>query len=84
MSAIVQEYFLMALSQPRTECESSTDEEGEVEPDDELEQLDSPAQRMYHKSMVFQQDQKRIRDEVTKHKRSGFKIPVSSFSLNMV
>ena len=68
----------MALSQPRTEPESSSssEEEGEVEADQELEQLDSPAARMYHKSMVFQQDQKRIREEVTKHKRSAFRIPV--------
>ncbi len=67
----------MALSQPRTEVESSSsDEEGEVGVDEELEQLDSPAQRMYHKSMVFQQDQKRIREDVTKHKRSTFRIPV--------
>ena len=69
----------MALSQPRQEESSSSssgseDELGDV--DEELEQLDSPAARMYHKSMVFQQDQKRKREEVTKHKRSNFRIPV--------
>lgn len=74
-----QEYFLMALSQPRQEESSSSSsgseqEEGDV--DAELEHLDSPAARMYHKSMIFQQDQKRIREEVTKRKRSAFKIPV--------
>ncbi|KAL0039998.1 hypothetical protein WJX79_001782 [Trebouxia sp. C0005] len=74
--ALQKEYFLMALSQPRTEVESSSsDEEGEVEADQELEQLDSPAARMYRKSMVFQQDQKKIREEVIKHKRSAFSIP---------
>ena len=70
----------MALSQPRTESSSSTsesEEEGEAKnADQQLEELDSPAARMYHKSMVFQQDQKRIREEVTKHKRSAFRIPV--------
>lgn len=77
ISVALQEYFLMALSQPRTEVESSSsDEEGEVEADQELEQLDSPAARMYRKSMVFQQDQKKIREEVIKHKRSAFSIPV--------
>jgi predicted sugar kinase len=76
-SVALQEYFLIALSQPRTEVESSSsDEEGEVEADQELEQLDSPAARMYRKSMVFQQDQKQIREEVTKHKRGAFSIPV--------
>lgn len=70
----------MALSQPRTEVESSSsDEEGELEADQELEQLDSPAARMYRKSMVFQQDQKKIREEVTKHKRSAF-IPVCCYA----
>ena len=66
----------MALSQPRVEEESSStsDEEGEAEVDEELQQL-SPAARMYHKSMVFQQDQKRIREEVPKPKRN-FRIPV--------
>ena len=69
----------MALSQPRQEESSSgsssgSEEEGDA--DKELEHLDSPAARMYHKSMVFQQDQKRIREEVTKHKRSAFRIPV--------
>lgn len=69
----------MALSQPRQEESSSSssgseEESGDV--DEELEQLDSPAARMYHRSMVFQQDQKRIREEVTKHKRSTFRIPV--------
>jgi len=81
-SVALQEYFLMALSQPRTEVESSSsDEEGEVEADQELEQLDSPAARMYRKSMVFQQDQKKIREEVTKHKhkRSAF-IPVCCYA----
>lgn len=72
----MEEYFLMTLSQPRTEVESSSnEEEGEVEADQELEQLDSSAARMYHKFMVFQQDQKKICEEVTKHKRSAF-IPV--------
>ena len=65
----------MALSQPRVESESSSsDEEGEVDVDAELEQL-SPAARRYNKSMVLQQDQKRIREEATKPKH-GFKIPV--------
>lgn len=69
----------MALSQPRQEESSSSsscseEEEGDVE--EQREQLDSPAARMYHKSMVFQQDQKRIREQVTKHKRSAFRIPV--------
>ena len=69
----------MALSQPRQEESSSSSSGSDEEPgdvDEELEQLDSPAARMYHKSMVFQQDQKRIREEVTKHKRSTFRIPV--------
>ncbi|KAL0029403.1 hypothetical protein WJX77_004930 [Trebouxia sp. C0004] len=74
--ALLKEYFLITLSQPRTEVESSSsDEEGEVEADQQLEELDSPAARMYRKSMVFQQDQKKIREEVTKHKRSAFSIP---------
>ena len=74
-----QEYFLIALSQPRQEESSSSSSGSEEElgdVDEELEQLDSPAARMYHKSMVFQQDQKRIREEVTKHKHSNFRIPV--------
>lgn len=69
----------MALSQPRQEESSSSssgseEEEGHLA--EQLDQLDSPAARMYHKSMLFQQDQKRIREEVTKHKRSTFRIPV--------
>lgn len=69
----------MALSQPRQEETSSSSSGSEEElgdPDEEVVQMDSPAARMYHKSMVFQQDQKRIREEVTKHKRSNFRIPV--------
>lgn len=71
---------MIALSQPRQEESSSSSSGSEEEggADAEQEQLDSPAARMYHKSMVFQQDQKRIREEVTKHKRSAFKIPVGS------
>lgn len=65
----------MALSQPRQE-ESSSSSSGSEDEEEALEQLDSPAARMYHKSMIFQQDQKRIREDVTKHKRSAFRIPV--------
>ena len=77
---VLQEYYLIALSQPRQDESSSSssgseEEEGDAEA--ELEGMDSPAARMYHKSMVFQQDQKRIREEATKTKRSAFRIPVS-------
>lgn len=67
----------MALSQPRIDSESSasSDEEGEADVNGELDQL-SPAARMYHKSMVFQQDQKRIREEATNKQKRKFKIPV--------
>ncbi len=45
-SVALQEYFLIALSQPRTEVESSSsDEEGEVEADQELEHSWTAQQR---------------------------------------
>lgn len=67
------------MSQPRQEESSSSSSGSEEEEGDvtaELEHMDSPAARMYHKSMAFQQDQKRIREDVTKRKRSTFRIPV--------
>ncbi|KAL3160440.1 hypothetical protein ABBQ32_010760 [Trebouxia sp. C0010 RCD-2024] len=76
--ALQKEYFLIALSQPRQEESSSSSSGSEEEEGDvtaELEHMDSPAARMYHKSMAFQQDQKRIREDVTKRKRSTFRIP---------
>ena len=68
---------MIALSQPRQEeassCTSSSEDSEGEEPD---EGVDSPAVRMMRKSIVFQQEQKQIREEAIKHKRHNFRLPV--------
>ena len=74
----------MALSQPRQEPESSSSS-GESEDEDEaLRDIDSPAVRMMRKSMMFQQDQKQIREDAIKQKRHGFRLPVSHLPFKLL
>ena len=79
LTCFAQEYFLIALSQPRQEEESScssSSEESEGEAPDAAGGPDSPAVRMMRKSMMFQQGQKQIREEAITQKRHTFRLPV--------
>ena len=77
----LQEYFLIALSQPRQEPESSSSSSSGESGDDQetvLQDLDSPAVRNMRKSLMFQHNQKLIREEATKQTatRHRFRLPV--------
>lgn len=79
LTCCAQEYFLIALSQPRQEVESScssSSEESEGEAPDAVGGTDSPAVRMMRKSMMFQQDQKQIREQAITQKQHTFRLPV--------
>ena len=79
LACSVQEYFLIALSQPRQEVESScssSSEDSEGEEPNVVGGTDSPAVRMMRKSMMFQQEQKQIREEAITQKRRTFRLPV--------
>lgn len=70
----------MALSQPRQEEAVSSDGSSSTDSDDEdaanAETVESPAVRMMRKTMVFQQEQQKVRDDAIKRKGHNFRLPV--------